>query len=58
MPREVPLRQVPRTLSNFSVRFGIHDVFDTPPPSNDDSASDDEGNPRGRMFYAELSKQF
>jgi hypothetical protein len=45
-------------LSNFSIRFGINNVFDLAPPSNDDSAGYDEGNPRGRMFYTEFSKKF
>lgn len=45
-------------LSEVSVRLGINNVLDTPPPANDDSAGYDQGNSRGRMFYTEISKKF
>jgi len=45
-------------LRDVSVRFGINNVLDEDPPINDFSAGYDQGNPRGRMFYTEVSKKF
>ncbi len=45
-------------LSEFSVRLGVNNVFDEDPSLNDDSNGYDQGNPRGRLYYAEFKKKF
>jgi iron complex outermembrane recepter protein len=57
----LPRRRDGRWLGNLSLRFGVNNVLDAEPPLADEDYGYRRGaatNPRGRAFYAQMTKRF